>query len=179
MPKAANGGTDLTVIKNDRRAALGVLLRELASYVHVACKGSMAALLTSGFPIYRPVPTPAGVLPAPAPPVLSLGTRIGELVAWSLSCTLAGGDAGSEETRAPRVERAARPSLPAARRQHFAQRTRPVNRTPRRRFHGRCPTRAASANGRAARSTRSVDASTVASADSWLTVPESKVHDRL
>ena len=36
------------------------------------------------------------------------------------------------ETRALcRVERAARPWLPAARRKHFAQRTRTVNRTPR------------------------------------------------
>ena len=83
IANAANGGTDLTVIKNAKRAALGALLRELASYVHVACKGSLAVLLTSGFPIQKPTRTPVGVLPAPATPVLSLGSRTGELVAFT------------------------------------------------------------------------------------------------
>jgi len=60
---------------------LTALLRELASYVAVACKGNLADLLSSGFPIQKPVRTPAGVLPAPATPVLSLGARTGELAA--------------------------------------------------------------------------------------------------
>jgi hypothetical protein len=79
IANAANGGTDLTVIKNQKRAALGALIRQLASYVHVACNGDLATLLTSGFPIQKPTRTPVGVLPAPATPVLSLGARTGEL----------------------------------------------------------------------------------------------------
>ena len=81
IANAANGGRDLTAIKNAKRAALGALLRELAAYVSVACKGNMPDLLSSGFPIQKPNRTPVGVLPAPATPVLSLGSRTGELVA--------------------------------------------------------------------------------------------------
>jgi hypothetical protein len=81
IANAANGGTNLTAIKNAKRTALGALLRELGSYLGVACKGDMADLLSSGFPIQKPKRVPAGVLPAPATPVLSLGTRSGELAA--------------------------------------------------------------------------------------------------
>lgn len=76
---AANGGTTQTVIKNTKRAARGALLRELASYVTVACKGQMEDLMASGFPIQKPTRTPASVLPAPVAPVLSFGPRSGEL----------------------------------------------------------------------------------------------------
>ncbi len=78
---AANGGTELTAIKNAKRASLCAALRHLASYVHVACSGDMAVLLSSGFPIQKPTRTPAGILPAPATPVLRLGGRSGDLVA--------------------------------------------------------------------------------------------------
>jgi hypothetical protein len=71
----------LTAIKNAKRAALTALLRELASYVSVACKGNMAILLSSGFPIQKPKRTSAGVLPAPETPVLATGVRTGELAA--------------------------------------------------------------------------------------------------
>lgn len=81
IANAANGGRDLTAIKNAKRAALGGLLRELASYVTVACKASLADLLSSGFPTQKANRTPVGVLPAPATPVLSLGARTGELAA--------------------------------------------------------------------------------------------------
>lgn len=81
IANAANGGKDLTAIKNAKRTALGALLRELASYVSVACKGNLADLLSSGFPHQKANRTPAGVLPAPATPVLSLGARTRELVA--------------------------------------------------------------------------------------------------
>ena len=81
IANAANGGTELTAVKNEKRAALATLLRELASYVAVACKGNLADLLSSGFPIQKPSRTPVGVLPAPATPVLSLGARTGELMA--------------------------------------------------------------------------------------------------
>ena len=79
---AANGGKELTAIKNAKRAALSALLRELASYVHVACKGDLAVLLSSGFPIQKPTRTPVGVLPPPVTPVLSLGSRSGEMDAY-------------------------------------------------------------------------------------------------
>jgi hypothetical protein len=81
IANAANGGTELTAIKNAKRSVLRAALRELASYVAVACKGNMADLLSSGFPIQKPSRTPVGVLPAPAAPVLSLGARSGELLA--------------------------------------------------------------------------------------------------
>ena len=81
IANAVNGGTELTVIKNLKRAALAELLRELAIYIHMACKGSMAVLLSSGFPTWKPTRTPAGVLPAPVTPVLSLGSRTGEMAA--------------------------------------------------------------------------------------------------
>jgi hypothetical protein len=79
IANAADGGKELTAIKNAKRAALCALLRELASYVAVACKGDLADLLSSGFPIQKPNRTPAGVLPAPATPVLTLGARTREL----------------------------------------------------------------------------------------------------
>jgi hypothetical protein len=83
LANAANAGTAATVIKNQKRAALEALLRELATYVHAACQGNLAVLISSGYPIQKPVRTPVGVLPAPATPVLSLGARSGELNAWT------------------------------------------------------------------------------------------------
>ncbi len=76
---AANGGVALTATKNDKRAALVALLRELASYVQVTCKGDLTVLLTSGFPIQKPQRFPIGVLPAPTGLTVSLGSRTGEL----------------------------------------------------------------------------------------------------
>ncbi len=76
---AANGGVTQTSIKNDKRAALVGLLRQLASYIHVACKDDLTILLSSGFPIQKPQRQPIGVLPAPTGLVVSLGSRTGEL----------------------------------------------------------------------------------------------------
>ena len=81
---AANGGVTLTAIKNDKRAALVALLRELASYVHVACKGDLTVLLSSAFPIQKPQRFPIGVLPAPTGLTVALGSRTGELNASAL-----------------------------------------------------------------------------------------------
>ena len=78
---AAGGGVALTSAKNAARTALAALLRELASYVHVACRGDLTKLLTSGFPIQKPTRSPVGILPPPAPPLLQLGGRSGDLVA--------------------------------------------------------------------------------------------------
>ena len=83
IDNAADGGKTLTLIKNQKRAALGAVLRNLASYVHVACDGNLATLTSSGFPVWKPTRTPVGVLPAPATPVLSLGSRTGELNAYT------------------------------------------------------------------------------------------------
>ena len=79
MADAADGGTTLTAIKDEKRAALVALLRQLASDVQVACKGNLAVLLSSGFPIQKPQRVPIGVLPAPSNVTLALGSRTGEL----------------------------------------------------------------------------------------------------
>ena len=81
IANAADGGKELTLIKNEKRAALAALLRELAAYVSVACKGSMPVLVGSGFPTWKPTRTPAGDLPAPGAPTLGLGVRSGQLTA--------------------------------------------------------------------------------------------------
>ena len=81
LANTADGGTSFTLIKNAKRAALAALLRELAPYIHMACKGSLVVLQSSGYPMWKPVRTPAGVLLAPATPILNPGPRTGELVA--------------------------------------------------------------------------------------------------
>jgi len=77
--KAAGGGVTLTAIKNDRRADLTVLVRNLAGYVQVNCQGSLSILLSSGFPIQKTERQPIGPLPAPQNVMLSLGAHSGEL----------------------------------------------------------------------------------------------------
>ena len=81
LANTAHGGTNFTLIKNAKRAALAALLRELAPYIHMNCKGSLLVLQGSGFPTWKPVPNPAGVLLAPTTPVLNTGPRTGDLVA--------------------------------------------------------------------------------------------------
>jgi hypothetical protein len=76
---AINGGVVLTAIKKDKRAILVGLMRELASYVQVTCKGDLTVLLSSGFPIQKPQRNPIGTLPAPANLTLTLGSHTGEL----------------------------------------------------------------------------------------------------
>jgi hypothetical protein len=76
---AIGGGVMLTSVKNDRRAELVALIRELASYVQVTCKGDMTVLLSSGFPIQKPQRNPIGPLPVPADFTVTLGTHSGEL----------------------------------------------------------------------------------------------------
>ena len=76
---AVNGGVVLTAIKNDRRADLVALVRELASYVQVACKGDLTVLMSSGFPIQKPQRNPIGDLPAPSNLTVTLGSHTGEL----------------------------------------------------------------------------------------------------
>ena len=79
VANAAEGGLSLTAIKNDKRAVLVALMRQLASYVQVTCDGDYAVLLSSGFPTQKPTRTPVGVLPAPGNVSVTLGPRSGEL----------------------------------------------------------------------------------------------------
>ncbi len=76
---AAGGGVALTAVKNEKRAALVTLVRQLASYVQVTCNANLAVLLTSGFPPQKPTRSPIGELPAPANLTVMLGTHTGEL----------------------------------------------------------------------------------------------------
>ena len=46
---ALDGGKSVTALKNKRRGDVILMLRQLASYVEVACKGDMAAFTSSGF----------------------------------------------------------------------------------------------------------------------------------
>ncbi len=79
LANAADGGVTLTSIKNDKRADLVALLRNLANYVQVACDGDLTVLLSSGFPIQKPQRNPIGVLPAPVNLTVNLGPVSGEL----------------------------------------------------------------------------------------------------
>lgn len=78
---AADGGRELTAIKNAKREVLGTLLRQLALYVTMTCKDDRAILISSGFPTWKHERTPAGILSAPETPVLSHGERTGDLAA--------------------------------------------------------------------------------------------------
>ena len=87
---AADGGKTLTAAKNAARTALAMLVRELASYVHVACKGDIQKLLSSGFPTQKATRQPLGILPAPSGLSVSNGARSGEINAWATPVNGAG-----------------------------------------------------------------------------------------
>lgn len=79
MAEAAKGGKEATAIKNAQRAALISLLRALASYLTVTSGGDMAKLLSSKFPVQKPVRTPIGQLPQPDPAYLVAGVLSGQI----------------------------------------------------------------------------------------------------
>ena len=79
LAAAADGGKALTTAKNTARTELVALMRNLASYVQLACKGNMENLLLSGFPPQKSNRTPVGILPAPANVTTVLGARTGEI----------------------------------------------------------------------------------------------------
>jgi hypothetical protein len=79
IANAAKGGTELTAIKNAKRAELVALLRQLALYVSATCGGDLAKLLSSGYPVQKPTRTPVGPLPAPVTPVVTQGNLSGSL----------------------------------------------------------------------------------------------------
>jgi hypothetical protein len=75
----ADGGQSATAKKNNLRLILVGLLRQLASYVGVACQGDMTNLLLSGFPIQKPTRAPIGILPAPQNLTVAHGALSGSL----------------------------------------------------------------------------------------------------
>ncbi len=76
---AKDGGQSAMTARNNLRLILAALMRQLASYVLVACQGDMMKLQLSGFPVQKPTRSPIGVLPAPSNVALDLGARSGEL----------------------------------------------------------------------------------------------------
>lgn len=77
--EAAQGGVRNTAIRRARRAELVGLLRQLAGYVTATANGNLEKLLSSGFPVQKPVRTPIGPLPAPAAPVVTQGALSGSI----------------------------------------------------------------------------------------------------
>lgn len=78
---AADGGRSATVAKKAARKVLTDLVRLLASYVQVACKGDLANLILSGFPPHKPVHEPVGQLLKPQAPVVKHGPQLGSITA--------------------------------------------------------------------------------------------------
>lgn len=62
---ATTGGPADTTRKNNLRLVLVNLMRQLAAYVGIACKGSMENLILSGFPAQKPVRQSVGTLGQP------------------------------------------------------------------------------------------------------------------
>ena len=83
--EASFGGIVLTATKNAKRSELVSLVKQLASYVAVACGGDLVALLGSNFPIHKPTRDPIGRLDKPRMPRLSHGDRSGEIKAATKS----------------------------------------------------------------------------------------------
>jgi hypothetical protein len=78
---AADGGSSLIAAKNESRAALGNIIRNLAAYVQANCQNSLSILLSSGFRNQKTERQPIGPLVGPDYVTLSLGINSGELVA--------------------------------------------------------------------------------------------------
>ena len=79
LAATADGGPSATSKKNNLRLVLVGLMRQLAHYVAVACKGDMTNLILSGFPPQKPVRTPVGILPAPQNLIITHGMLNGDL----------------------------------------------------------------------------------------------------
>jgi hypothetical protein len=78
---AADGGKSATSAKKAARKVLTDLVRQLASYVSVACKGDRANLILSGFPTHKPVREPVGQLLKPQGLTVKHGPQQGDLKA--------------------------------------------------------------------------------------------------
>ncbi len=58
---AKDGGRSATSAKNNLRRGLVGLVRQLASYVQVACNNDLTSLMLSGFPTHKPTRSRIGV----------------------------------------------------------------------------------------------------------------------
>ena len=81
LARIPDGGRSTTLLKKDSRRVLVGLMRQLASYVTVACGGKMENLILSGFPPQKPVRTPVGVPARPQCLTVKHGQQLGQLVA--------------------------------------------------------------------------------------------------
>ena len=77
--EALDGGKIAIATRNAARVSLLALLRQLAAYVQGHCNDDLLALINSGFDAVR-APSPAGTLPAPQNPRLTLTDKSGELL---------------------------------------------------------------------------------------------------
>jgi len=77
----ADGGNSAYIKRDNSRLVVANLMRQLAAYVTVACKGDMHNLVLSGFPPQKTTRTPVGILPAPQGLVLKQGPLSGMIVA--------------------------------------------------------------------------------------------------
>jgi hypothetical protein len=77
----ADGGASVFKKRDNSRLVLANLMRQLAAYVTVACKGDLHNLILSGFPPQKTTRTPVGILPAPQGLVLKQGPLSGMIVA--------------------------------------------------------------------------------------------------
>ena len=75
----ADGGHSATVQRDNSQLVLANLVRQLAAYVTVACKGDLHNLILSGFPPQKTTRTPIGPLPAPQNLVVKHGVVSGVL----------------------------------------------------------------------------------------------------
>jgi hypothetical protein len=99
LAATADGGHSATSKKNNLRLILTSQMRQLASYVAVACKGDMTNLILSGFPPQKSGRAPIGVLPAPQNLIVKHGKISGNLdakvnpvfgaAAYNWTCTAA------------------------------------------------------------------------------------------
>jgi len=74
-----NSGPADTIIRNNLRLVLTNQVRLLASYVTVACKGSMANLILSGFPPQKGKGQPVGIPAQPQGLTMSHGQQLSQL----------------------------------------------------------------------------------------------------
>jgi hypothetical protein len=81
---AANGGKELTAMKDAKRRELVSVVRQLASYVTIAADGDLTKLLSAAFPIQKPTRSKIGMLPAPEVPRLKLGPKSGQMDASTI-----------------------------------------------------------------------------------------------
>jgi hypothetical protein len=82
--KISGGNRQMTVEKNNARAAVEEILRNTAPKVQDICGGDEASILSSGFDVNQK-PTPAGILEMPLNVIVSLGKTSGSLdITWDV-----------------------------------------------------------------------------------------------